>query len=167
MWQWNSSLLLDSLHPHTRESGRLLVWSPCSRSPFSIHLCVLCRGKVNTADLKVTVNHTSFLNRGWNGLVSCDCFWLPLSCWHRCQIPVCFVCCVTGLRGTCWPRWALRPRTKSATGMTLQLLQPLRPALPRPGQQWVTEQHPLQRDVMLPETNGILLRCPAGTKPIY
>lgn len=40
-------------------------------------------------------------------------FLIALSCWHWCQIPLCFVCCVTGLRGTCWPRWALGPRTNS------------------------------------------------------
>lgn len=33
-------------------------------------------GKVNTADLKVTVNHGSFLNKILNGLLSCDFFWL-------------------------------------------------------------------------------------------
>ncbi len=63
---------------------------------------------------------------------------IALSCWHQWQMPVCFVCCVTVLRGTRAPG----QRTKSETGMTLQLLQPLRAALPRPGQHWVTERHP-------------------------
>lgn len=51
---------------------------------------------------------------------------ITLSCWLRCQIPVCFVRCVTGLRGSCQSCWAPGPKTKSETGMTLQLLWPLR-----------------------------------------
>lgn len=49
---------------------------------------------------------------------------ITLSCWLWCQIPVCFVHCVTGLRGqSCW---AMEPKTKSEREMTLQLLRPLR-----------------------------------------
>lgn len=51
---------------------------------------------------------------------------ITLSCWLRCQIPGCFVRCVTGLRGSCQSCWASGPKTKSETGMTLQLLRPLR-----------------------------------------
>lgn len=67
---------------------------------------------------------------------------IAVSCWPRWQMPLCFVCCVSDLSGTCRPCRVLSTRAKSETGMTLQLLQPLRSALPTPGQHRVTEHTP-------------------------